>query len=841
VTYFAGGEGLPADEEAMNIWLRFLPKERILPFDKKANFWEMGETGPCGPCSEIHFDRLGGRDASALVNYDDPTVIEIWNIVFMQFNREPNGSLRELPAKHIDTGMGFERLTSILQTKMSNYDTDVFAPIFSAIAAATGAPPYAGLMHAADVDGRDMAYRVVGDHIRTLTFAITDGAVPGNEGRGYVLRRILRRAVRYGQQFLKAKVGFFSSLVPVVVDNFKVAFPELEAKAAYVQDIIKDEEESFSRTLSKGIKTFNARALELKALGESVVPGKDAFFLYDSMGFPLDLTEIMAGEMGLRVDKAGFEAAMAEQKARSQASQKFTRGGPSLKLEAEQTAWLSKAGVVPTLDEGKYTWFSAPPATLKAMYIGKDKDVCAGFAEVSGSGGVVVPPTVGEGEEPPAFGFILDSTSFYAESGGQVGDTGLLEVMSPEGALLATITVVDSQVYGGYVVHEGVIAPGGSPFPLGATVIPKVDYERRGLTGPNHTMTHVLNWALREVMGEGCDQRGSLVTPDKLRFDYATGKAPTPQQLEAIETLVSKAIGTALPVHTLTVPLASALKVVGLRAVFGEVYPDPVRVVSVGAPVESLLADPGAGDKWRGLSIEFCGGTHIPNTSRAGSFALTGDEALAKGIRRLTGCTREAAVKAHGRGAELRSEFAAARSLRGEALNAAIGDLKGKVDGAELSAVTKAALREEHSALVKVSIEEAKVEAARVLEEGKAPALAACAAALASGTGSRAVVFDAGVLKGDGKAAGGVMDAIRKAHPTMSLLGVSSDGVDKVLVFACSPKDAPSVVAKDWVTAVLAVGGGKGGGKDEQAQGTSKEVGKVEEMLAAARAFAQGK
>ena len=357
-SYFAGDAafGLPADTEARDIWARYLPADRILPFDKKANFWEMGDTGPCGPCSEIHFDRIGGRNVGHLVNADDPTVIEIWNIVFMQFNREVDGSLRELPAKHIDTGMGFERLTSCLQGKMSNYDTDVFGPLFDAISAGTGAPPYSGRLGADDVDGRDMAYRVIADHIRTLTFAITDGAVPSNEGRGYVLRRILRRAVRYGQQFLKARVGFFASLVPVVVANFSDAFPELVAKAGFVGEVLLDEEESFSRTLTKGIARFNAAAAELKAAGTTLFPGATAFFLYDTMGFPLDLTQIMAGEAGMTVDAAGFAACMAEQKARSQAGQKFGRAHDKLVLEAEATAWLVKRGVKPTEDASKYEW-----------------------------------------------------------------------------------------------------------------------------------------------------------------------------------------------------------------------------------------------------------------------------------------------------------------------------------------------------------------------------------------------------------------------------------------------------------------------------------------------------
>jgi len=502
VTYFAGDAtfGLKADEEARAIWLRFLPAERILPFDKKANFWEMGDTGPCGPCSEIHYDRLGGRDAGSLVNMDDPTVIEIWNIVFMQFNREPNGSLRELPAKHIDTGMGFERLTSILQGAMSNYDTDIFMPIFGEISARTGARPYSGKLGAEDVGGIDMAYRVVGDHIRTLTFAITDGCNPSNEGRGYVLRRILRRAVRYAQQKLGAKVGFFSSLVPVVVELFGDAFPELRRKAGFVQEVLRDEEESFSRTLTKGIREFNARASAVAAGG--TLPGSDAFFLYDSMGFPFDLTKLMAEEAGLTADAEGFAACMAEQKARSQAAGRFARDTDQLVLEAEQTAWLIKAGVKPTLDDAKYDWHcaSGPVTRVAAIYAGKELGFLTGDA------------TAAPGAPTATVGILLDATSFYAESGGQVADSGALYALAP-GTPLAeaeagvpeapagSLTVADVQVFGGFVLHIGTVTQGA--FRVGDTVRCAPDYERRGFIAPNHTMTHVLNYALREVMGEG--------------------------------------------------------------------------------------------------------------------------------------------------------------------------------------------------------------------------------------------------------------------------------------------------------------------------------------------------
>ena len=875
VTYFAGGEGLPPDTEARDIWLRFLPAERILPFDRKANFWEMGDTGPCGPCSEIHFDRLGGRDASALVNYDDPTVIEMhvpaqllpdprfaslrrdpnpprpapprpapsvspvpcfpppythcsWNIVFMQFNREPSGQLRELPAKHIDTGMGFERLTSILQSKMSNYDTDVFMPLFDAIHEITGAPRYSFLLGKEDVSGKDMAYRVVADHARTLTFAITDGAVPSNEGRGYVLRRILRRAVRYGQQFLGAKSGFFTQLVPVVVRNFKVAFPELEAKMAFVMDTIRDEEESFGRTLSKGIKAFTKSAEELKARGESVVPGTTAFFLYDSMGFPVDLTQIMAGETGMTVDVDGFYKAMAEQKARSQAAQKFARnaGGVTLVLEAEQTAWLAKQGIAATDDSGKYEWHTRPTATVRAIFTKE------GFLQGDGAAATL---------ESGRIGVVLDATPFYAESGGQVGDAGRLSALSAAGEPGAPVfDAADVQVFGAYVLHLGSVAE-GSTLRVGDVVQCEVDYELRARIAPNHTMTHVLNYALREVLGEGIDQRGSIVQADKLRFDFSCNKQPTPEQLGSIERIVREQIDRALPVSTKVIPLAQAKAMNGLRAVFGEVYPDPVRVVAVGAEVDAILAEP-AGASWRNFSLELCGGTHIANTSRAQAFAIVEETSISKGVRRIVGVTRDEATRAAGAAAQLEGEFATARALAGAPLEAKINSLKEALNEAVLSAHIKSRLRDEIGDLSKRLIAEQKAEAARVVDACKAVALGALQAAKASS--KAAAVCDLPMLAGDGKVAQGVMKAVSDAEGgAFSFLGVSSDGAEKVLVFAVASKAAiaSGATAKDWVTAALAPAGGKGGGRDDGAQGTAKGVEKLGEILAAGAAFGKEK
>jgi alanyl-tRNA synthetase len=487
VTYFGGDErqGLAPDLEARDIWRRLLPAERVLPFGCKENFWEMGPTGPCGPCSEIHYDRIGGRDAAAFVNADRPDVIEIWNVVFIQFNRETDGSLRELPNKHVDTGMGFERLASILQGKMSNYDTDVFMPLFAQIQSLAGCRPYLGLVGAEDVNLIDMAYRVVADHIRTLTFAITDGAVPSNEGRGYVLRRILRRAVRYGQEILGAPNGFFTALVPTVVANFSDAFPELIPKKDHCMRIISEEEQSFSRTLDLGVKHFKRVVQGLKQQGENnkEIPAKDAHILFSSMGFPLDLTELMAAELGFTVDKAGFEALMEQDRKTSELAEAMRKGAGTkdMSMEAEQTAWLLNSGVAVTDTSNKYVWNQTHAARVLAIFTGRG----------GGTAGFVNSATVAEG----TIGLVLDSSPFYYEGGGQIFDTGSIRISGSDNIFHVT----NVQSYAGYVVHVGTLDDGHHVH-TGANVTCAVDYDRRRLVAPNHTMTHVLNNALRAVL-----------------------------------------------------------------------------------------------------------------------------------------------------------------------------------------------------------------------------------------------------------------------------------------------------------------------------------------------------
>eukprot|EP00878_Enallax_costatus_P013646 GHUV01014269.1.p1 GENE.GHUV01014269.1~~GHUV01014269.1.p1 ORF type:complete len:806 (+),score=287.63 GHUV01014269.1:1306-3723(+) len=645
-TYFGGDEkqGLPADDEAKNIWLRFLPSERVLPFGCKDNFWEMGDQGPCGPCTEIHFDRIGGRDAAHLVNMDDPNVLEIWNLVFIQFNREADGELKSLPAKHVDTGMGLERVTSVLQGKMSNYATDLFGPIFDEITRVTGARPYTDKVGKDDSDGVDMAYRVVADHIRTLSFSIADGARPGNEGRDYVLRRVLRRAVRYGREVLGGQEGFFAQLVAVVVKTFGDAYPELVKAQEKIHAVISEEEASFSRTLVKGIERFKKLAASAK---DGVISGADAFLLWDSFGFPCDLTQLMAEEHGLRVDAAGFETAMEEARQKSRAAGKKTGAG-GLRFEAEATGWLQNQSIPLTDDSPKYSNADVSAKVLAILTPGSTfVDSTAAAVEAAG------------GAESVPVGLVLDTTSFYAESGGQVGDTG--SIVGPSGQ---TVDITDCQVAAGYVLHvaDASSCSSSGHIAVGHSVTVKVDYGRRGQIVPNHTFTHVLNFALREVLGDHVDQKGSIVLPDKLRFDFSNNGPVDPAQLAKVESICREWVTADKAVTSKEVSLAQAKAIKGLRAVFGEVYPDPVRVVAIGKSVDELLANPDADDNMAS-SVEFCGGTHLINTAQAKAFALLSEEGIAKGVRRIVAVTADDAAAAIAEGERLARDVEQAAAL----------------------------------------------------------------------------------------------------------------------------------------------------------------------------------
>ncbi|KAK8943427.1 Alanine--tRNA ligase [Platanthera guangdongensis] len=811
-TYFGGDEkaGLLPDNEAKSVWMEFLPSERVLPFGCKDNFWEMGDTGPCGPCTEIHFDRVGNRDASDLVNTDDPTCIEIWNLVFIQFNREGDGSLKSLPAKHVDTGMGFERLTSILQKKMSNYDTDVFMPIFGAIQAVTGAHTYSGKVGADDVDKVDMAYRVVADHIRTLSFAIADGSRPGNEGREYVLRRILRRAVRYGREVLKAEEGFFSSLVGVLVRVMGDIFPELKQHEEKIRDIISEEEASFGRTLVKGIEKFKKASQDLKG---NTLSGQVAFILWDTYGFPLDLTQLMAEERGLTVDVEGFNVSMenARQKARNARSKAV---GDVIAMDAEAISELHKKGENPTNDIYKFVWFQDHEAVVKAIYNGFE------FIETAGPCSDV--------------GVVLDSTSFYAESGGQIYDTGYLEGKS------GSFQVNNVQSFGGFVLHIGTFSGASEALSVGDKLACKVDYQRRSLIAPNHTSTHMLNFALREVLGEHVDQKGSIVLPEKLRFDFSHGKPIHPEDLRKIEAIVNQQIKDELGVYASEIQLSVAKRIAGLRAVFGEVYPDPVRVVSVGQKVDDLIADP-ENKQWLSISTELCGGTHISNTREVKAFALLSEEGIAKGIRRITAVTCEYAFKALELASSIDSEIALTSKLEGTSQEKKLADLKTRIDKASIPASLKADMRAKISQLE----EQLRREKKKIGEENveKAIGTVSSVAEKAASEGKSFCICHVSV----GLDTTAVREAVLRImdQKGLAVMVLSSDEtLNKAVVCAGVPntKSMNGLHVLDWLTAAMGpLNGRGGGGKNGIAQGQGNDAANTIEAMGVAEKFAQMK
>uniref|UniRef100_A0A8D3AUN5 Alanine--tRNA ligase n=1 Tax=Scophthalmus maximus TaxID=52904 RepID=A0A8D3AUN5_SCOMX len=604
VTYFGGSDeaGLEPDLECKQIWIDLgMDEARILPGSMKDNFWEMGDTGPCGPCSEIHFDRIGGRDASHLVNMDDPNVLEIWNLVFIQFNRESETELKLLPKKSIDTGMGLERLVSVLQNKMSNYDTDLFIPYFEAIEK----------KHTPQA-------RVFRDHQNPP-------GSPDDVLYDYVLRRILRRAVRYSHEKLGAQKGFFASLVDVVVTSLGDAFPELKKDPEMVKDIVNEEEEQFLKTLSRGRRILDRKIM---SLGESkTIPGDTAWLLYDTYGFPLDLTSLIAEEKGMAVDLASFEE---EKKAAQLKSQGKGAGDQDhIMLDIYAIDELRNKKTPATDDAPKYKYTSnesgkygeLTSATVLALR--RDRAFC---------------DEVTTGQQ---CGVLLDQTSFYAEQGGQTFDEGFMLREDDNTEDRMEFTVKNTQVRGGYVLHVGTVY---GTLKVGDRVTLHVDEARRRTIMSNHTATHILNFALRGVLGEA-DQRGSLVAPDRLRFDFTAKGALSTGEVRRTEEIACAMIREAKPVYAMDTPLAEAKAIQGLRAVFDETYPDPVRVVSIGCPVQDLLDDPSstAGSL---TSIEFCGGTHLQNSGHAAPFVIVSEEAIAKGIRRIVAVTGTEAQKA---------------------------------------------------------------------------------------------------------------------------------------------------------------------------------------------------
>ncbi len=814
VTVFEGdgASGLERDEEAAELWrtVTDVNHDHIHYCDAKDNFWEMGDTGPCGPCSEIHIDLTDDRSGRELVNADDPRVIEIWNLVFIQFNRNPDQSLDPLPAKHVDTGMGFERLCAVLQGKTSNYDTDVFAPIFDAIREVTGAREYQGNMHTPI----DIAYRVIADHIRTLTFALSDGAHCGNEGRDYVLRRILRRAVRYGRQNLGVTEPFFYKLVPAVVEQLGDIFPEIRERADAVAAELQEEEESFGRTLDRGIQLFDEAAVEAEQAkkekdgGRAEIGGEVAFTLYDTFGFPIDLTQLMAEERGMTVDMAGYEKRMKEHQEASRGDKGTDRAQESLI---------------------KYVQQQEPAGTTFTGYDGMVSD------EVR-----LTQILLKEGEEyvlsdelrmGRKAALVCDASPFYSEAGGQVGDTG--RIHSREGA---SFRVDNTIKFGDVVFHLGEADAGnvqkGKPaFSAGDTLMLEVNQPRRGVIMQHHTVTHLMNWALREVLGDHIQQKGSLVDDEKTRFDFSNNSPVSPEQVAEIQKLVNEQIDAGHEVHAQVARQEDAIQINSLRAVFGEKYPDHVRVVSIGAPVEELLADR-ENEDWRAYSIEFCGGTHLANTREAEQFVITSEEGVAKGVRRITAIAGGLAKRARDEAEVLAERLAAIGEDKAESLEQDLTSLGDAVQQATLPMGDRGRLRAGLEKLAEVVKEHRKQQSRAA--EGEVVDVARSIA-----DGAKGDVIVAHVEGADAKTLRSAMDVIRSKHPESAML-LAAVADDKIAFLASVSKTliGQGLKAGDWVREVAKVAGGGGGGRPDMAQAGGKNPAKLQEALDRARAFA---
>ncbi|MGO1597695.1 MAG: alanine--tRNA ligase [Sphingobacterium sp.] len=583
VTIFQGDatDGLPLDQEAYDIWKTRVKEERILKGNKKDNFWEMGDTGPCGPASEIHYDMRPDAERAQLpgdklVNHDDPQVIEVWNLVFIQFNRLKDGSLVSLPAKHVDTGMGFERLVRAIQKKTSNYDTDVFQPLIQFIAQQSGIP------YGAD-EKSDIAMRVLADHVRAVSFAIADGQLPSNNKAGYVIRRILRRAVRYAYTFLNFKQPFFHELVPVLAKEFEGVFDELYQQRDFVEKVILEEEVSFLRTLTHGIQRFESYVAE-----HSSISGDFAFELFDTFGFPVDLTELLAKEQGLRVDMEGFEQALQKQKARSRAATSVDTGD-----------WIS----LTTETGSAFVGYDALTSTTEIIK----------YRKVSGKG-------------KQQYQIVLAETPFYAEGGGQIGDQGFIRSLGTN----EKIRITDTKNENGLSIHF----IDQLPLQLEGQFEAVVDRQRRLGTEANHTATHLLHAALKEVLGDHVAQKGSLVSPQSLRFDFSHFSKLTDDELRMLEEIVNTKIRENIPLkEERDVPFQQAIDA-GVTALFGEKYGEHVRVITF---EESY-------------SKELCGGTHVQATGQIGFFKIISESAVAAGVRRIeavSGKRAEEIVREH--------------------------------------------------------------------------------------------------------------------------------------------------------------------------------------------------
>jgi alanyl-tRNA synthetase len=807
-TVYEPGPGEPSefDQEAYEHWAHLFreadldPAIHVLNSGKADNFWMMGDTGPCGPCSEVHVDLTPDGDTRGeLVNKEDPRCIEIWNLVFIQFNANPDGTFTPLPQRHVDTGMGFERVTAIIQgTKnltdfsrtISNYETDIFRPIFDGLEKLSGKKYVSTLPDRSQPSTlnsqqvTDVAFRVIADHIRALSFASADGIIPSNESRGYVLRRILRRAVRYGRT-LGFHEPFFFKLVDVVAKTMGDVFPEVRAQQSKIKEIIRREEESFNKTLDEGIRMFDAAMIfneeKVKAgvPPEKSISGEFAFKLYDTYGFPLDLTELMARERGLTVDVVGFEKLMEQQRERARKAQK--------KEEI-------------SVEEGE---LKAEPT----KFLGYD------FLEAE-----AVVETVLPGKKPDEVNIVVDRTPFYAEMGGQVGDRGLLHVPGHDWTEVGQLRVTDTQKRGDVFVHRAALVKGRAPEP-GEAVRISVDADRRKLIQGHHTVTHLLHWALHEVVSRDASQKGSYVGPDKLTFDFSSAPL-TPEQKHDVEKLVNEKIAENAQVSWTEIPFGEAKQRKDIIQFFGEKYGDTVRVLQIGGEARAL----------NGYSMELCGGTHVRSTGEIGPFRIVREEAIAAGTRRIEAVAGDAArawAKEEGTRQQEKFEALARRKPDIEPLSA----IETKADTAEM--LRQIDSRASHLQKVETDVREWEKKTIKATEaELRSRASQIANQLVASHAGRNFCVAE--VANADAKLLQAVADALKPKFNGPIFLASGREG--SVALIAAVPKERTAKFqANKLIQQIAPIVGGKGGGRPESAQGAGKDPSKVAEALARAR------
>ena len=772
-TVFAGDkqDGSAPDSEAAALWTKLtpLPKERVLFCGKKDNFWEMGASGPCGPCSEIHIDLGPGRCDKqdqpghvCVVNGGCSRFMELWNLVFIQFNRKSDGSLERLNANYVDTGAGLERITAVLQNKTSNYDTDLFMPIIAAM------QDICKKTYTSTLGSKtDNAFRVIADHIRTLTFSIADGVNLSNDGRGYVMRRLLRRAARFGRS-LELHDPFMYRLVDVVVGNMGKAFPEIAERREFVASVIQAEEASFGRTLDRGLDIFAAAARAATDRGCDTLNGQDAFQLYDTYGFPLDLTQLLAREQGLAVDTAAFDELMDQQRTRARAAQKT----------GSLAASLSGVELPVTHDAPKYA-------------ADRCEAVVVGWVDDSG---LTKAGTLSDPEKTVAL--ILDTTCFYAESGGQVGDCGMITSDGGAFAVETTEKLADC------VLHRGTLLSGA--IKAGDKVTAIVDKNRQA-SMKNHTATHLLQWALRQTLGESVKQQGSLVCPDYLRFDFTWPKSLSKEQARQIETLVQDKIDADIPVTTTVLPIDQA-KGLGATALFGEKYGDHVRVIGIGADSRDTLQD--------AFSKEFCGGTHVSSTGQIGGFCIIKEESVAAGVRRITALTGPGLMRHLTDRMQIVDELVETFKAPAEQIVARVNKLM--EDNKSLTKQLKTAGQRGTS--------DTMTEAARLFEQAEQFGGAMMIVGQLSDTPV--------------EQARAAMDSLRmKAKSAVVVLGMA-DGDGKVTLLAGVTDDLiKKVKAGDIVKEIAPIVGGGGGGRPQMAQAGGKDPAKLPDAMEKAKAM----